>query len=92
MTWLFPTISRFQEIREFLDNIQHLKKIKQILNSYRIFQRGNTAVSKPGWFELITHKKSQMYDKFLSFHEMADADVMSGITDSKYLGKVSNVI
>ena len=63
MTWLFLTISRFQEIREFLDNIQHLKKIKQILNSYRIFQRGNAAVSKPGWFELITHKKSQMYDK-----------------------------
>ena len=28
LAWLFLTISRFQEIREFLDNIQHLKKYK----------------------------------------------------------------
>ena len=44
-----------------------------------------------GWFEFVTHKKPHIYDKFISFHEMVDADVMSKITDSKYLGKVSKV-
>ena len=92
LTWLFLTISRFQEIREFLDNIQHLKNINQILDSYRIFQRGNAADSKKGWFEFVTHKKSNIYDEFISFREMTDADVMSKIIESKYLGKVSNVI
>ena len=37
LTWLFLIVSRFQEIREFLDNIQHLKNIKQMLDSYHIF-------------------------------------------------------
>ena len=45
-TWLFLTIPRCQEIFEFLENIQHLKNLKQILDSYRIFQRGNAADSK----------------------------------------------
>ena len=84
LTWLFLTISRFQEIHEFLDNIQHLKNIKQMLDSYRIFQRGNAANSKKGWFEFITHKKPRICDEFISFHEMTDADVMSKIIDSKY--------
>ena len=92
LTWLFLTISRFQEIREFLDNIQHLKNIKQILDSYRIFQRGNAADSKKGWFEFVTHKKPHIYREFISFNEMTDADVMSKIIESKYLGEVSNVI
>ena len=92
LTCLFPTISRFQEIHDFLGNIQHLKNIKQILDSYRIFQRGNAADPKKGWFEFITHKKPHIYDEFISFHEMTDADAMSKIIDSKYLAKVSNVI
>ena len=37
LTWLFPTMSRYQEIREILDKIQYLKNKKQILDSYRIF-------------------------------------------------------
>ena len=83
MTWLFPTMSRYQEIREILDNIQYLKNKKQILDSYRIFQRGNVADSKKVWFEFKTHKKHHIYDEFISFHEMADTDVMSKIIDSK---------
>ena len=62
LTWLFLTIPRFQEIREFLDNIHHLKNIKQILlDSYHIFQRGNAADSKKGWFKFITHQKPHIY-------------------------------
>ena len=37
LTWLFLTISSFQEIYELLDNIQHLKNIKQILDLYLFF-------------------------------------------------------
>ena len=92
LTCLFLAFSRFQEIREFLGKIQYLKNIKQILDSYRIFQRGNAADSKKGWFELITHKKPHIYDEFISFHEMTDGNVMSKIIDSKYLRKVSNLM
>ena len=45
-TWLLLTVPRCQGICEFLENIQHLKNLKQILDSYRIFQRGNAADSK----------------------------------------------
>ena len=89
LTCFFLTISRFQKIHEFLDNIQHLKNIKQILDSYRIFQRENAADSKKGWFEFIMHKKPHIYDELISFHEMADADVISKTIDSKYLGKIT---
>ena len=47
---------------------------------------------KKGWFEFVTHKKPHIYGEFISFHEMTDADVMSKVIDSKYLGKVSNVM
>ena len=46
LTRLFPTMSRYQEIREISDNIQYLKNEKQILDSHHIFQRGNVADSK----------------------------------------------
>ena len=70
-------MSRYQEIRELLDNIQYLKSKKKILGLYRIFQRGNVADSKKGWFEFKTHKKPHTYDEFIYFHEMtlADCDV-----------------
>ena len=61
MPWLFLTVSRFQEIREFLDNIQHLKNIKQMLDSYHIFQRGNAADSEKGRLEFVTHRKPRIY-------------------------------
>ena len=50
------------------------------------------ADSKKGWFEFITHKKPQIYDKRISCHKMTDADVMSKFIDLKHLGKVSNLI
>ena len=46
LTCFFPTMSRYQEIREILDNIHYLKNKKQILDSYHIFQGGNVADSK----------------------------------------------
>ena len=83
LTWLFPKMSTYQEIREILENIQYLKNKKQILDSYHIFQRGNVADSKKGWFEFKTHKKHHIDDEVISFHKMADTDVMSKIIDSK---------
>ena len=35
------------------------------------------------------HKKPHIYDELISFHEMADADVISKTIDSKYLGKIT---
>ena len=83
LTWLFPTMSRYQEILKILDNIQYLKNKNQILDSYRTFQRRNVADSKKGWFEFKTRKKHRIYDEFISFHEMADRDLMSKIIDSR---------
>ena len=68
------------------------KNIKQILDPCRSSEGVNVVDSKKGWVGIITHKKPNIYDKFMSFHEITDADVMSKIIDSKYFGNVSDLI
>ena len=51
-TWLYFLMTKYKTLMEFMTNIAHIRNVRRVLDTYRIFKRGNAVDSKRNWFEL----------------------------------------
>ena len=46
LTWLYFLMTKYKTLMEFMTSIEHIRNVRHVLDTYRIFKRGNTADSK----------------------------------------------
>ena len=63
-------------------NIEHIRNIRHVLDTYRIFKRGNAADSKRNWFEVASVKRTHVHDKFISFQDIKDTVIVLKLIDT----------
>ena len=63
-------------------NIEHIRNVRHVLDTYRIFKRGNAADSKRNWFEVASVKRTHVHDKFISFQDIKDIVVVLKLIDT----------
>ena len=88
LTWLYFLMTKYKTLMEFMTSIEHIRNVRHVLDTYRIFKRGNAADSKRNWFEFTSGKKPHVYDKFISFQDIKDTDIVLKLIDTTPLGEV----
>ena len=73
---------------EFMTSKEHTRNVRHALDTYRIFKGGNAADSKRNWFEFASGKRPYVYDKFISFQDIKDIDIVLKLIDTTPLGEV----
>ena len=73
---------------ECMTSIEHIRKSRHVLDAYRIFKRGNAADSQRNWLEFASGKRPHVYDKFISFQDIEDTDIVLKLIDTTPLGEV----
>ena len=46
LTWLYFLMTKYKTLMEFMTSIEHIRNVRHVLDTYRIFKRGNAADSK----------------------------------------------
>ena len=77
---VFPD-AKLKTLMEFMTNIAHIRNVRRVLDTYRIFNRGNAVFSKRNWLEFATGKRPHVYDKFISFQDIKDTDILFKLID-----------
>ena len=88
LTWLYFLMTKYKTFLQFMTSIEHVRNVKPVVDTYRIFKRGNAADSKRNWFEFASGKRPHVYDEFISFQDIKDTDVVLKLTDTTPLGEV----
>ena len=88
LTWLYFLMTKYKALMEFMTSIEHIRNVRHVLDTYRIFKRGNAADSKRNWFEFASGKRPHVYDEFISFQDIKDTDVVLKLIDTTPLGEV----
>ena len=60
LTWLYFLMAKYKTLMELMTSIEHIRNVRHVLYTYRIFQRGNAADSKRYWFEFASGKRPGM--------------------------------
>ena len=81
-TWLYFLMTKYKTLMEFMTNIAHIRNVRRVLDTYRIFKRGNAEDSKRNWLEFASDKRPQVYDKFISFQHIKDTDIVFKLIDT----------
>ena len=71
-----------------MTSMEHIRNVRHVLDTYRIFRRGNAADSKRNWFEFVSGKRPHVYDEFFSIQDIKDTDIVLKIIDTTPLGEV----
>ena len=79
-------MTKYKTLMEFMTSIEHIRNSRHVLDAYRIFKRGNAVDSKRNWFEF--GKRPHVYDKFISFQDIEDTDIVLKLIDTTPLGEV----
>ena len=87
-TWLYILMTKYETLMEFMTSIQHIRNVRHVLDTYRIFKRGNAADSKRNWFEFASGKRLHVYEEFISFQDIKDTDIVLKLVDTTPLKEV----
>ena len=58
-------MTKHKTLTKFMTSIEHMRHVRYVLDTYRIFKKGNAADSKRNWFEFASGKKTHVYHKFI---------------------------
>ena len=82
LTWLYFLMTKYKALMEFMTSIEHIRNVRHVLDTYRIFKRGNAADSKRNWFAFASGKRPHVYDEFMSFQDIKDTDIVLKLIDA----------
>ena len=88
LTWLCFLKTKYKTLVEFMTSMEHIRNVRHVLDTYRIFRRGNAADSKRNWFEFVSGRRPHVYDEFISIQDIKDTDIVLKIIDTTPLGEV----
>ena len=88
LTWLYFLMTKYKALMEFMTSIEHIRNVRHVLDTYRIFKRGNATDSDRNWFEFASGKRPHVYDEFISFQDIKDTDIVLKRIDTIPLGEV----
>ena len=75
-------MTKYKTLMEFMTSIEHIRNVRHVLDTYRIFKRGNAADSKRNWFAFASGKRPHVYDEFMSFQDIKDTDIVLKLIDA----------
>ena len=81
-------MTKYKTLMEFMTSIEHIRNVRHVLYTYRIFQRGNAADSKRYWFEFASGKRPHAYGEFISSQDVKNTDIVLKLIDTTPLGEV----
>ena len=88
LTWLYFLMTKYKGLMEFMTSMEHIRNVRHVLDTYRIFNRGNTTDSERNWFEFASGKRPHVYDEFISFQDIKDTDIVLKRINTTPLGEV----
>ena len=81
-TWLYILMTKYEALMEFMTSMQHIRNVRHVLDTYRIFKRSNAADSKRNWFQFASGKRLHVYEEFILFQDIKDTDIVLKLVDT----------